>query len=238
MHGCRTSGMRFDSSRARRILDTAAPGHRLLSVTAATAAFTNAVHVLDTVSPKGDRLRLVVKRMIDDPDPQRATAEFHGLRIARSHGIPAPEPVLLDATGEVLGAPGIVTAFVRGAQIANPEDPIEWARNLADLLLRIHDISPDDDERRHIYKGNDLGLFFLTGRWPMRKSGHPLSDTIYGAIRELRPYIRKVPPVLIHMDYWPGNVLWLDGCVSKIHRLTCGEGFGVLVACTQSAMDG
>ena len=216
MLGCGTSDMRFDFSRARLILDAAAPGHRLLSITPATAAFTNAVHVLDTVSPRGHRLRLVVKRMIDDPDPQRATADFHGLHIARKHGIPAPEPVLLDATGEVLGTPGIVTTFVRGEQVANPENPIEWARDLADLLLRIHDTSPDADERQHIYNGNDLGLYFLTGRWPKRMSGHPLSDTIYGAIRELRPHIRKVPPVLLHMDYWPGNVLWLDGCVSAV----------------------
>ena len=47
-------------------------------------------------------------------------------------------------------------------------------------------------------------------------SGHPLSDTIYSAIRELRFGIRKVPPVFLHMDYWPGNVLWLDGRVSAV----------------------
>ena len=216
MHGCHTSAKRLDLSRARRILDAAAPGHRLLSITPATAAFTNSVHVLDTVSPKGHGLRLVVKRMIDDPDPQRATADYYGLHIARSHGIPTPEPILLDATGEVLGTPGIVTTFVRGKQIANPESPIEWARDFADLLLRIHAASLDVDERQHIYNGNDLGLFFLAGQWPKRKAGHPLSDTIYGAIRELRPHIRKVPPVLLHMDYWPGNVLWLDGRVSAV----------------------
>ena len=213
---CRTPDMRLDSRRAERILDTAAPGHRLLSIASAPAAFTNAVHVLDTLSPEGRRVGLVVKRMIDDPDPQRATADFHGLRIARSHGIPAPEPVLLDATGEVLGIPGIVTTFVRGTQIASPENPIVWARDLADLLLRIHDIGPDADERKHIYNGNELGLYFLTGPWPKKMSGHPLSDTIYGAIRQFHPYLRKVPPVLLHMDYWPGNVLWLDGCVSAV----------------------
>ena len=155
--------MRLGFRRAERILNTAPPGHRLLSIAPTPAAFTNAVHVLETVSPEGHRLKLVVKRMTDDPDPQRATADFHGLHIARNHGIPAPEPVLLDAAGEVLGTPGIVTTFVRGAQIASPENPIEWARDLADLLLRIHDISPDADERKHIYSGNDLGLLYVSG---------------------------------------------------------------------------
>ena len=75
---------------ASRVIDAVVPGHKLVSVTPAHAAFTNSVQVLDTLSPAGSRLRLVVKRMTDDPDPERATADFHGLRIARKHGIPAP----------------------------------------------------------------------------------------------------------------------------------------------------
>ena len=208
--------MRLESSRAQRVLDTVAPGSRLLSITPAAAAFTNAVDLLEVESPEGQRSRLVVKRMTDAPDPERATADFHGLRIARRHGIPAPEPLLLDATGEVLGTPGIVTRFVRGRQIANPEDPVKWAKDLADLLLRIHEVSTDADERPDIYDGNELGLYFLTGDWPEKMSGHPLSDTIYSAIRELRSGIRRIPPVFLHMDYWPGNVLWLDGRVSAV----------------------
>ena len=208
--------MRFDLARARLVMDAVAPGSRLISITPATAAFTNAVHVLDTVSSSGQRRNFVVKRMTYEPDPERAAADFCGLRIARRHGIPAPEPVLLDSTGEVLGTPGIVTTFVPGRQIANPEDPVKWARDLADLLLRIHDVSPDANERQGIYDGNDLGLYFLSGHWPEAMSGHPLSDTIYSAIRELRFGIRKVPPVFLHMDYWPGNVLWLDGRVSAV----------------------
>ena len=208
--------MRLDFSRAQRVLDAVVPGSRLLSIAPASAAFTNAVDVLDTVSPAGQRNRLVVKRLTDEPDPERATADFRGLRIARRRSIPAPEPLLLDATGEVLGLPGIVTRFVQGRQIANPEDPIKWAKDLADLLLRIHDVRPDAGERQGIYDGNQLGLYFLTGDWPEKMGGHPLSDTIYGTIRELRFGLRKVPPVFLHMDYWPGNVLWLDGRVSAV----------------------
>ena len=208
--------MGFDLSRARLVMDTVAPGHRLISITPATAAFTNAVHVLDTVSPGGPAAP--IRRQADDLRTRSRTRDRRlcGLQIARNHGIPAPEPVLLDAKGELLGVPGIVTRFVRGRQIANPEDPVKWARDLADLLLKIHDVSPNADERQGIYDGNDLGLYFLTGHWPKKMSGHPLSDMIYSAIRELRFGIRKVPPVFLHMDYWPGNVLWLDGRVSAV----------------------
>ena len=201
---------------ASRVIDAILPGHRLLSMTPAPAAFTNSVQVLDTLSPSGARLRLVVKRMTDDPDPKRATADFHGLRIARKHGIPAPEPVYLDAAGELLGTPGIVSAFVEGEQIASPDDPVAWAVDLAELLLRIHDVKPSLEDRRHIYDGNDLGLYFLSGDWPERMAGHPISDEIYGAVRELRGELRSAAPAFLHMDYWPGNVLWRSGCVSAV----------------------
>ena len=202
--------------RVRRVLDAVAPGYRAVSVRAARAAFTNDVHVLEAASPGGRALRLVVKRMTDDPDPQRAAAEFHGLRIARKHGVPAPEPVLLDADGELLGTPGIVTTLVEGRQIARPADTRRWARDLAGLLLRVHDVTPDADERRHIYDGVDMGLYFLAGDWPAAKAGHPLTETIYDAVRELRPDVRAGPAALLHMDYWPGNVLWRGGRVAAL----------------------
>ena len=180
---------------ASRVIDAVAPGHKLLSVTPARAAFTNSVQVLDTLSSAGNRMRLVVKRMTDDP---------------------APEPVLLDATGELLGVPGIVTTFVEGTQNANPSDPKSWARDIAELLLRIHDVSPDADERRHIYDGNELGLYFLSGEYPERMAGHPLSDTIYDAIGELRGGLTSAIPAFLHMDFWPGNILWVDDRISAV----------------------
>ncbi len=208
----------FNFERARHIVESAAPGHQLVSISPVHAAFTNLVRILECRTPAGNNLRLVVKLLTDDPADatRRAAADFHGLRVARAHGIPAPEPILLDETGEVLGVPGMVTRFVEGRQIAGPDDTTAWAEALADQLLRIHDISPDESERRNIYAGNELGLYFLYGDYPAKMAGHPLSETIYGAVEELRSGIDKLPPVFIHMDYWPGNVLWQDGQVSAV----------------------
>jgi aminoglycoside phosphotransferase (APT) family kinase protein len=201
---------------ARRILHAVSPELTLISISLVRAAFTNEVQILECRTPSGNDLRLVVKLLTDDPSDavQRASADYYGLKIARAHGIPAPEPLYLDTTGGVLGVPGIVTRMVEGKQIAAPDNVTEWAETLADFLLTIHDVTLNADERKHVYDCNDLGLYFLTGDYPERMSGHPLSDTIYDAIRELRYDIEKLPAVFIHMDYWPGNLLWSNGKIS------------------------
>ena len=201
---------------AQRVVEVAVPGQRVLAVMPAAAAFTNSVHLLDTASAAGRRRRLVAKLLTDDPDPERAAAEFNGLRIARSHGIPVPEPVYLDAAGELLGTPLVVSGFVAGAQQANPTDVERWAEELAHLLARVHAIRPTARQRRSIYAGNELGLYFLSGAWPRKMAGHPLSNRIYRVIRELRPRIRRTEPVFLHMDYWPGNVLWAGDRISAL----------------------
>ncbi len=220
------SNIGLDCELAQRILEEIAPRHRLTSVANARAAFTNAVHILEATSPRGRTDRFVVKRLTDEPDPERADAEYDGLRIARRHGIPVPEPVLLDATGELLGTPGVVTTFVEGRQIADPEDPRSWAEDLARLLLRVHDIRPEADERRRIYDGREMGLYFLRGELPKLKSGHSLTETLFDIVEELRSDILPAPRALLHMDYWPGNVLWIDDRVSALidwDATACGD---------------
>ena len=201
---------------AQRIVHAVAPDLRLLSSTQAAAAFTNSVHILRCVSPSGNETRLAVKRMTDDPDPERAAADFHGLRIAREHGIPAPEPLYMDRTGDLLGLPGIVSGFVEGEQVSYPEDVRSWSADIARMLLRVHDIRPSAEDRRRIYDGRWMGLYFLRDGWPETMAGHPLTDSIFEAVLELRAGLRRVPPVFLHMDYWPGNILWRRGRISGL----------------------
>ena len=202
--------------RAQLIIRAVAPDLRLLSYTPATAAYTNSVHILRCVSPSGNETRLAVKRMTDDPDPERATADFHGLRIARGHGIPAPEPLYLDTTGDLLGLPGIVTGFIEGEQVSRPEDVKSWSMDIVRMLLRVHDISPSAEARAHIYDGRWMGLYFLRDNWPDTMAGHPLTAPIFEAVLEMRASLRRLRPVFLHMDYWPGNILWNHGRISGL----------------------
>lgn len=179
---------KLTTERAQSIVQTVAPGHQLVSVTPAHGSFTNDTRILDCRTLAGSDLRLVVKLMVAHPAfaSQCAIAEFHALRLARAHCIPAPEPIYLDEIGGVLGTPGVVTRFVEGRQVADPRDPAKWAEELARLLLRIHTIRPGEQDRRYLFDGRDEGLHFLREDWPAKKEGHPLSAPCYTAWRARR----------------------------------------------------
>lgn len=198
----------MDSAVVQPLLDRIAPGHRFESATPAGAAYTNRVHVVRAVSPRGQEISLVIKQLTDSLDSKRATAEFRGLSVAHRHGIPVPEPLLLDASGSELGVPGLVTGFVAGAQEMRPNNVAAWAEAMADALLAIHDIAPSADERADLYDGERIGLYFLSGHWPAANASHRLSEQIYGAIEKFRPELESTRPAFLHMDFWPGNVLW------------------------------
>lgn len=136
--------------------------------------------------------------------------------LARAHGVPVLEPVYLYETGETLGAPGIVTRFVEGEQCSDRRDPVARVATLARVRLKIHDISPGPEDRKLLLDGNYESMYFLRDDQPESKGGHPLSDVIYDTVRAYRPSVPQVTTSLVHLDYWPGNVLWRDGQVTAI----------------------
>ena len=195
---------------ARSIVTAVDVGLRLVSSAPAFGSFTNTSLVLTCETPAGATVEFVAKFLDDEPDSASrcARASYRALRLARAHGIPVPEPVYVDETGAVMGVPGIVTQLVEGRQQANPPDPVSWGEMLAELLVRVHDITPSAEDQQQLFDGDVDGLFLLYGDQPARKGGHPLSEPIFNAMVDRAPTVLPGRRQLVHSDYWPGNVLW------------------------------
>jgi aminoglycoside phosphotransferase (APT) family kinase protein len=164
-------------------------------------------------------MRLVVKRYSEfgGDRVKKALLEFKALAALEAHDIPAPRPLYLDEHGSVLGAPGIVTAYVPGRQIKKPLEPKGWVRGLAAALAQIHSVNCEAAGLNFLLDGNAEATWFLrSGGVPDYMAAHPDGAALWGAVRDLLPTIQRVQPALVHLDYWRGNVLWRRGRIAAI----------------------
>ncbi len=195
------------------LLKKIAPGSTLVNIELLPGSFSNHTHLVDARLTNSNPYKIVVRRykVFGDYDRgEKARREFKTFELLNQHEIPAPEALLLDETGDVLGSPGIVTRFVEGSlMMKTPSNPIEWARKLAQTLAKIHSIPCGKNEQSFLLKGNAEATWFLKyDSAPKYMHDYPSGTDLWRTIRELHPNIRDVSPSLLHIDYWSGNILW------------------------------
>ena len=213
------------------LLGKIAPGSTLQRVELLPGSFSNHTHLVEARLPDGKMLKCAVRRyqVFGDYDRgEKARREFKAFELMNRCGIPSPEPLFLDDTGERLGVPGIVTRFVPGALVLDaPPEPLTWARKLALMLARIHAIPLDKEARRFLLDANAEASWFLNrDSAPEFMQSYPGGADLWQAARESFPRLQPATPALVHIDYWSGNILWNDGEISAVldwEEAACGD---------------
>jgi aminoglycoside phosphotransferase (APT) family kinase protein len=153
---------------------------------------------------------LVVLKRYWPPDGDElspAESEFRALALAGDHGVPAPTPIWIDRIG-LFPERAVVTSFIEGTVLLQPSDPLDWASQLAEALVRIHEISPPPEDR-HLFP------VLAAGAGPHEEEEsepdgrqHALTERLRATRREAMSSLQLETPVYTHHDYWPGNTLW------------------------------
>jgi aminoglycoside phosphotransferase (APT) family kinase protein len=154
---------------------------------------------------------VVLKRywLPESEESSPAESEFRALTLASEHGVPAPQPLWIDRIG-LFPERAVVTEFIEGSVLLEPSDPLDWATQLAEALVRIHEMTPSPEDQ-------ELFPLLAPGEGPHEDEEpepgtwqHPLTEQLGEARRNAESSLQPEAPVYIHHDYWPGNTLWVD----------------------------
>jgi aminoglycoside phosphotransferase (APT) family kinase protein len=191
------------------------PGGELVGLRELTGGVSADVFGLEIATSAGGTRRVVYRRHRADSFKQRVqsvTAKEHGLLAAlHGAGLAVPEPYLYDDSDAVIG-PYMVIEWIDGSTIVEAHDVSRALDQMAQFLVGLHSLDLPSLQLPQLESIEDP-LTAIVAYLPPTASGERVRAAIDSGSLERAP----ARSVLLHGDYWPGNVLWRErGLVAVI----------------------
>lgn len=192
-----------------QLVQTIAPQGKLLRTWPLKGGISAEMTALELERPDGQTSRMIVRRPgagALQHNPLAAQDEFKLLHVLRYAGLAVPTPYHLDQSGTLFPTPYLVVEYVEGKPEFAPSDIADFSRQVAAHLAAIHQIDAANLDLSFL-PHHASGCAEILGKRPSTVDPSFDEGRIRATLASV-PIPQRNASVLLHGDYWPGNILW------------------------------